>query len=54
MKKCIIPIITFLVSNASHAAVYMIDFNCEPEAYETFASLTMAELDAQRGTYTCC
>ena len=35
------------VRNASQAAVCLIDFKCEPEAYETFASLTMAELDAQ-------
>ena len=35
------------VRNASQAAVCLIDFKCGPEAYETFASLTMAELDAQ-------
>ena len=47
MKKYIILTLTFLFCNASQAAVYLIDFKCEPEAYETFASLTMAELDAQ-------
>ena len=25
----------------------MIDFKCEPEAYEVFASMTLDELDAQ-------
>ncbi|MEL0016427.1 MAG: DUF3303 family protein [Rhodospirillales bacterium] len=47
MKKYIILTLAFLFCNASQAAVYLIDFKCEPEAYETFASLTMAELDAQ-------
>ena len=33
--------------NITQAAVYMIDFKCEPEAYNVFASMTLAELDGQ-------
>lgn len=33
MKKYIGFAITLLFCNATHAAVYMIDFKCEPEAY---------------------
>jgi len=47
MKKYIGFAITLLFCNVTQAAVYMIDFKCEPEAYEVFASLTLAELDAQ-------
>ena len=47
MKKYIVLAITFMSCNATQAAVYMIDFKCEPEAYENFASMTMAELDSQ-------
>ena len=47
MKKYFFLAITFLFCNATQAAVYMIDFKCEPEAYEVFASMTLDELDAQ-------
>ena len=47
MKKYFSLAITFLFCNATQAAVYMIDFKCEPEAYEVFASMTLDELDAQ-------
>ncbi|MDA9901587.1 MAG: DUF3303 family protein [Gammaproteobacteria bacterium] len=47
MKKYIVLSIALLFCNITHAAVYMIDFKCEPEAYEVFASMTLAELDAQ-------
>ena len=47
MKKYIVLAITLLFCNATQAAVYMIDFKCEPEAYDVFASMTLAELDAQ-------
>ena len=47
MKKYIVLAITLWFCNATQAAVYMIEFKCEPEAYEVFASLTLAELDAQ-------
>ena len=33
--------------NITQAAVYVIDFKCEPEAYDVFASMTLAELDGQ-------
>ena len=39
--------IILLFSNVTQAAVYMIDFKCEPEAYEVFGSMTLAELDAE-------
>jgi hypothetical protein len=47
MKKYIVLSIAFLFCNITQAAVYMIDFKCQPEAYEVFASMTLAELDAQ-------
>lgn len=47
MKKYIGLAIILLFSNATQAAVYMIDFKCEPEAYEVFGSMTLAELDAE-------
>ena len=47
MKKYIVLAIMLLFCNVTQAAVYMIDFKCEPEAYEVFASMTLAELDAQ-------
>ena len=47
MKKYIVFAITLMFCNITQAAVYMIDFKCEPEAYENFASMTMAELDSQ-------
>ena len=33
-EKIFFLAITFLFCNATQAAVYMIDFKCEPEAYE--------------------
>ena len=47
MKKYIVLAITLVFCNATQAAVYMVNFKCEPEAYEVFASMTLAELDAQ-------
>ena len=47
MKKYIVLAITLMFCNITQAAVYMIDFKCEPEAYKNFASMTMAELDSQ-------
>ena len=47
MEKYIVLAITLMFCNITQAAVYMIDFKCEPEAYENFASMTMAELDSQ-------
>ena len=47
MKKSFALLLSFLFCNATHAAVYLIDFKCEQEAYEVFASMTLDELDAQ-------
>jgi hypothetical protein len=47
MRKYIVLSIALLFCNITQASVYMIDFKCEPEAYEVFASMTLAELDAQ-------
>ena len=47
MEKYIVLAITLMFCNITQAAVYMIDFKCEPEAYVNFASMTMAELDSQ-------
>ena len=47
MRKCLIPAITLIFCNITQAAVYVIDFKCEPEAYDVFASMTLAELDGQ-------
>ena len=47
MKKYIVSAIALLFCNATQATVYMIDFKCEPEAYEVFSSMTLDELDAQ-------
>ena len=47
MKKYFGLAIILLFSNVTQAAVYMIDFKCEPEAYEVFGSMTLAELDAE-------
>lgn len=46
-EKYFVLAITLMFCNITQAAVYMIEFKCEPEAYEVFASLTLAELDAQ-------
>ena len=40
MKKSFALLLSFLFCNATHAAVYLIDFKCEQEAYEVFASMT--------------
>lgn len=47
MRNYIVLSIALLFCNITQASVYMIDFKCEPEAYEVFASMTLAELDAQ-------
>ena len=47
MRKCLILAITLIFCNITQAAVYVIDFKCEPEAYDVFASMTLAELDGQ-------
>ena len=47
MRKCFILAITLIFCNITQAAVYVIDFKCEPEAYDVFASMTLAELDGQ-------
>ena len=47
MRKYVVLAITLMFCNITQAAVYMIDFKCEPEAYVNFASMTMAELDSQ-------
>ena len=47
MKKSLALLLSFLFCNATHAAVYLIAFKCEQEAYEVFASMTLAELDGQ-------
>ena len=47
MKKYIVLAITLLFCNATQAAVYMIDFKCDQEAYKVFATMTLEELDDQ-------
>ena len=47
MKKYFSLAITFLFCNATQAAVYMIDFKCNQEAYKVFATMTLDELDGQ-------
>ena len=37
MRKRIILAFTLMFCNVSQAAVYVIDFKCEPEAYDVFA-----------------
>ena len=47
MKKYFVLGVAVLFCNISHAAVYMIDFNCNPEAYKVFATMTLEELDGE-------
>ena len=47
MKKYFVLAITLLFCNISQAAVYLIDFKCDQEAYKVFATMTLDELDGQ-------
>ena len=47
MKKYFVLAITLLFCNISQAAVYLIDFKCDQEAYKIFATMTLKELDSQ-------
>ena len=47
MKKYFVLGIALMFCNISQAAVYMIDFKCNQEAYKVFASMTLDELDGQ-------
>jgi hypothetical protein len=47
MKKYFVLAITLLFCNISQAAVYLIDFKCDQEAYKVFATMTFDELDGQ-------
>ena len=47
MKKYFVLGVALLFCNISQAAVYMIDFKCDQEAYEVFATMTLEELDDQ-------
>ena len=47
MKKYFVLAITLLFCNISQAAVYLIDFKCDQEAYEVFATMTLEELDGE-------
>ena len=47
MKKYFLLAITFLFCYATQAAVYMIDFKCDQEAYKVFATMTLEELDGE-------
>ena len=47
MKKYFVLAITLLFCNISQAAIYMIDFKCNQEAYKVFATMTLDELDGQ-------
>ena len=47
MKKYFVLGAALLFCNFSHAAVYMIDFKCDQEAYKVFATMTLDELDDQ-------
>ena len=47
MKKYFVLGVALLFCNISQAAVYMIDFKCDQEAYEVFATMTLDELDGQ-------
>ena len=47
MKKYFILGVAVLFCNISHAAVYMIDFKCNQEAYKVFATKTLEELDGE-------
>ena len=47
MKKYFILGVALMFCNISQAAVYMIDFKCDQEAYKIFATLSLDELDSQ-------
>ena len=47
MKKYFVLAFTMLFCSTSQAAVYMIDFKCDQEAYKVFATMTLDELDDQ-------
>ncbi len=47
MKKYFVLGVAVLFCNISHAAVYMIDFKCNQEAYKVFATKTLEELDGE-------
>ena len=47
MKKYFVIGVALLFCNISQAAVYMIDFKCDHEAYKVFATMTLDELDDQ-------
>ena len=51
MKKYFVLAFTLLFGNVAyadgHGSVYMIDFKCDQEAYEVFATMTLEELDGQ-------
>ncbi len=47
MKKYFVLGAALLFCNFSQAAVYMIDFKCDQEAYKVFATMTLDELDGQ-------
>ena len=47
MKKYFVLGIALMFCNISQAAVYMIDFKCDQEAYKVFATMTLEELDGE-------
>ena len=47
MKKYFVLGVALLFCNISQAAVYMIDFKCDQEAYKVFATMTLEELDGE-------
>jgi prepilin-type processing-associated H-X9-DG protein len=51
LKKYFVLAFTLLFGNVAyadgHGSVYMIDFKCDQEAYEVFATMTLEELDGQ-------
>jgi hypothetical protein len=47
MKKYFVLGVAVLFCNISNAAVYMIDFKCNQEAYKVFATKTLEELDGE-------
>ena len=47
MKKYFVLGAALLFCNFSQAAVYMINFKCDQEAYKVFATMTLEELDDQ-------
>ena len=47
MNKYLVLGFALLFCNISQAAVYMIDFKCDQEAYKVFATMTLEELDGE-------